>query len=74
MEMFKGVWWEAFSQDEEGYWSNFIDHSDSPNCDFIDFDRKIPSAKIVALREIASGEELFMNYDKYPMDHHLQSD
>ena len=67
LEMLSGVWWEAFTPDQEGYWSNFIDHSDSPNCDFIDFDREIPSAKLVALREIASGEELFMDYDKFPM-------
>lgn len=67
LEMLSGVWWEAFSKDQEGYWSNFIDHSDPPNCDFIDFDKDIPSAKVVALREIAKGEELFMDYDKFPM-------
>ncbi len=68
LEIFTGVWWEAFSEDQEGYWSNFIDHSDLPNCDFIDFDERIPSVKVVALCEIASGEELLMDYDKFPMD------
>ncbi len=68
LEMLSGVWWEAFSEDQEGYWSNFIDHSDAPNCEFIDFERTGPSAKIVALREITSGEELYMNYDKFPME------
>lgn len=67
LEMLRGVWWEAFSKDQDGYWSNFIDHSNSPNCDFINFDQKVPSAKIVALREIARGEELFMDYDKFPI-------
>lgn len=68
LEVLSGVWWEAFSEGQEGFWSNFIDHSDSPNCDFIDFDEKTPAAKIVALREIANGDELFMNYDKFPME------
>jgi SET domain-containing protein len=72
LEMHSGVWWEAFSKDQEGYWSNFIDHSDSPNCDFVDFDKKIPSAKVIALREITGGEELFMDYDRFPIERRLK--
>ncbi len=72
LEMLRGVWWEAFSEDQEGFWSNFVDHSDSPNCDFIDFDEKVPSAKIVALRDIAEGEELFMDYDRFPSERRLK--
>ncbi len=72
LEMLHGVWWDAFSKDQDGYWSNFIDHSSSPNCDFIDFDQTIPSAKIVALREIAPGEELYLDYDRFPLERRLK--
>ena len=72
LEMLRGVWWEAFSEEHEAYWSNFVDHSDSPNCDFVDFDEKIPSANVVALREITCGEELLMDYDGFPVERRLK--
>ncbi len=71
LEMVEGVWWEAFAPDQEGYWSNFLDHADEPNCDLIDFDQTGPSVRVVARRLIEAGEELYINYDWFPLERRL---
>ena len=59
------LYWDEAPDDAPGYWSNFLDHCGDPNCRFLDFDPKLPGAKLVATRKIKSGEELLLNYGEY---------
>ena len=52
------------------HWSNYLDNGgyERENVRFIKFDEDEPSAVLVATRDIASGEELMLNY-KQIMEH-----
>jgi SET domain len=59
------LYWNEVPPDEPSFWSNFLDHSNDANCRFVDFDRHLPGAKLIATRWIRSGDELFLNYREY---------
>ena len=59
------LYWDEAPTDAPGYWSNFLDHSGDPNCRFLDFDPNLPGAKLVAIRKIKSGDEMFLSYREY---------
>jgi SET domain len=59
------LYWDEAPKDSPGYWSNFLDHSGDANCRFVDFDLKLPGAKLKATRKIQNGEEMFLNYRDY---------
>jgi len=59
------LYWDEAPSEAPGYWSNFLDHSGDPNCRLVDFDPRLPSAKLVATRKIKSGDEMFLNYKEY---------
>jgi hypothetical protein len=59
------LYWDEAPGDSPGYWSNFLDHRGDPNCRFLDFDPSLPGAKLVAIRRIKSGDEMFLNYKDY---------
>jgi hypothetical protein len=59
------LYWDEIEAGEPSYWSNFLDHSDMANCKFLDIDVSLPSARLVATREISKGDELFLNYRDY---------
>ena len=63
----KDLFWDEASEDADEYWSNFLDHSDSPNVRFI-IDLEGRSARLLAVREVRSGEELFLDYKEYDAD------
>ena len=58
------LFWDEEPVGSSNYWSNFLDHDESPNVRFL-IDLKKKTAKLVAIREIKSGEELFINYKEY---------
>jgi SET domain len=59
------LYWDEIPAGEPGFWSNFLDHRSDANCKFVDFDRRLPGAKLVATQRIKSGDELFLNYREY---------
>lgn len=59
------LYWDEAPKDAPGYWSNFLDHSAEANCRFLDFDAKLPGARLVAVRRIREGDEMFLNYGDY---------
>jgi hypothetical protein len=46
-------------------WSNFLDHSDTPNAEFTNFDFETGRGDLVTLRPIKAGEEILIDYGKY---------
>ena len=50
----KDLFWDEVSEDADEYWSNFLDHSDSPNVRFI-IDLEGRSARLLTVREVRSG-------------------
>jgi hypothetical protein len=62
------LYWDEASVDEPGYWSNFLDHSGATNCSFVDFEPALPGARLVAIRKIRDGDEMFLNYRDYHPD------
>jgi hypothetical protein len=61
------LYWDEAPKDSPGYWSNFLDHNDDANCRFVDFDKRLPGAKLTAIRAIKRNQELSLNYrDYYP--------
>jgi len=59
------LYWDEALDDDPGYWSNFLDHSGSANCEFVDFEPTLPGAKLMATRKIGREDELFLNYRDY---------
>ena len=59
------MYWDEAPEDAPGYWSNFLDHSAEASCRFVDFDPKLPGARLVAIRDIKAGQEMFLNYRDY---------
>jgi hypothetical protein len=59
------LYWDEASIDEPGYWSNFLDHSNRANCKFVEFDARLPGARLVAIRKIAKDSEMFLDYGDY---------
>jgi hypothetical protein len=59
------LYWDEASGDDSGYWSNFLDHSGSANCKFVDFELSLPGAKLVATRKMRKDDEMFLNYRDY---------
>lgn len=59
------VYWDEAAGDDPGYWSNFLDHSSDANCRFVDFDPRLPGAKLVAIRKMKKDDEMFLNYRDY---------
>ncbi len=57
-------YWDESPPDSRWYWSNFIDHSGTPNCLF-NFDRLRHTARLMLSRAVRTGEELFLKYDDY---------
>jgi hypothetical protein len=62
------LYWDEAPADSPGYWSNFLDHRGDPNCRLVGFDPNPPSARLVAVRKIKSGDEMFLNYREYHPD------
>jgi hypothetical protein len=62
------LYWDEAPEDAPGFWSNFLDHSSQPNCRFVDFDRSLPGATLIATRRVGKGEELFLDYAEYYPD------
>jgi SET domain-containing protein len=59
-------YWDGFPDGSPDYWSNLIDHSDSPNSVFV-FDKEGKRAWLKAAKPIEKGQELLINYrDYYP--------
>jgi hypothetical protein len=59
------LYWDEVRADSPAYWSNFLDHSDSANCRFVDFDPNLPGAKLVVIRRVRKSDEMFLNYRDY---------
>lgn len=59
------LYWDEASVDEPGYWSNFLDHDSEANCRFVDFEPRLPGAKLVATKRVRAGVEIFLNYRDY---------
>lgn len=58
------LFWDEEPAGSKNYWSNFLDHNNTPNVRFL-LNIKQRTAKLVAVRDITAGEELFLNYKEY---------
>jgi hypothetical protein len=59
------LYWDEASVEDPGYWSNFLDHAGDANCRFVDFEPRLPGAKLVATRKVKKDDEMFLNYRDY---------
>jgi hypothetical protein len=60
----KELFWDEEPEESEDYWSNFLDHDDHPNVRFV-IDVAERRARLLTIRPLKAGEELFLNYKEY---------
>jgi hypothetical protein len=63
----KHVFWDEEPDGSPQYWSNFLDHSGSPDVRFL-IDLQQGRARLMAARSIGIGDELLMDYKEYDRD------
>ncbi|MDG6926350.1 MAG: SET domain-containing protein [Nitrososphaerota archaeon] len=63
----KHLFWDEEPEGSSDYWSNFLDHGDTPNVRF-QIDLTGRTARLVATRAIDAGDELLLNYREYDSD------
>ena len=66
MKVGNDEYWSEFPPENPFSWSNSLDNSKIPNCRFTDFDVKNLEAKLMAIKKISAGEEMFINYKEIP--------
>jgi len=59
------LWWNGPKAGTEQEWANFLDHSDTPNASFFDFDLEKGTGNLVALQDIKVGDEILIDYGQY---------
>lgn len=64
LQIGENLYWDGFPRGSVDYWSNFIDHSDNPNTEFV-FDSRKTRAWLKATRGVLKGQEMFIRYDYY---------
>jgi len=59
------LWWNGPKSGTGEEWANFLDHSDTPNASFFDFDIEKGTGSLIAIQPIGRGDEILIDYGEY---------